>query len=994
MAKNPRTRKTFQTGEEEIGFVTRSEDFLSKDPQGLLSKFEGRFAVFDSVAKKLENALKSSTDNIEYLGASLKKKIDTGELIKEQFIKSSSLAEAQKAIDFTNQKLIGSGNLNQLSDASRLAVRGDTYSTLETVRRITGAENKALLADIAKEKGFSVSYSKQKGFEDFATIKYRAEKSLLESYMREHEDYLSAKEKGLPWGGSKEARLTAESRFEKETFGSLFSQSDKLYKANKAEEERREIQKALEEEEKTQRAEEEKQRALEEKKQETFEKQERRAYNQEQRRIQRQIERLEGKTALDGRSYAEIFEASRDENSPVLTRKEELEAYKSIEAEDKKAREEQAQKERERKESEASKRGVLGLGFKIVAGIVALTDIVRRLLTAVLDKASKERSDFIGGATLGVSAVDVRNYRNIEKAKGLPENSFMGFFSDLQANFGDERHINENALAEIAPYIPEAVVPLVRTGKMDLQELAKIILDKAQSLVEEGKNWNGENVGVTEARRSILTSLGRFSPHAKAIVENMVDTDLYGVFAGKAKGVDAYLEAGVGAKTKFSETELAQYKEVVQLVDGIKGQFKTIKDDIMTDIVRSFSGIANFLYNLDIGKSDEEKLKDQIERRDRVSQSMTEMTNIKSTMRNLIGSRLEGLDLASIGGKDFNDVDTMLDYIMKKSPVLLMAKLQGSSAYAPLRNILSSEEVLAMLGAYKIASESYEELEKQSKKPLDEIKYNYTDYTQAGMAVRASEDPLIKMFKGNSTPWEAHQYALSSDKGYKPLMSEPDLFEDFNEVLSYIQEAPTKKIAEKRDLNMRQALDMFTTYLARQTGHYVGINSKEGVAPKSADEAIQNIHSYLKGFGYTLTESDFAKLNSIITGMPGTDAYQRVTGIKWNDEGKLAPYQKSLDYKKRKQLEQYVSALISASEGGALPNLMEDAIRKAKDKGWNMENTNQNIRLRSLDEGKLKIDVTVNNEAKRDGFTVSAGSRLTTPTLTDKIDFSLNVNNR
>lgn len=887
MAKNPRIRRTYQTGEEEIGFVTRSEDFLTEN-NGALSKAEARFAVFDSVTRKVESSIKSATDSIEYLGKAIKKVDETSrELSQEFFVKSTSKAETQKALDYTKGRYIGSGDLSSLADSSSLAREENTYKTLETVRRITGAENKKALADIAKEKGFSVSYSKQKGFEDFATIKYRAEKTLLDSYAQEHEDYLKAKQNGLPWTGSKEARLTAESRIEKETFGSLFKQSDKLYKEQQ----------------------------------------------------------------------------------------------------------EQAQKEKQAKEAESSRKRSLGAVLKIWAGITILADIARRILTAILDKASKERSDFIGGASLGVSAVDVRNYRNIEKAKGLPEGSFMGFLSDLQTNFGDERNINEDALTEIAPYIPEAVAPLVRAGKMNLQELSKIILDKAQSLIEEGKNWRGEEVGVTESRRSILTSLGRFSLHAKAIAENMVDTDLYGVFAGQAKGVDAYLEAGLGAKTKFTETELAQYKEVVQLVDGIKGQFKTIKDDIMTDIVRSFSGIANFLYNLDIGKRDEEKLKDQIERRDRVFQSMTEMSNIKSTMSNLIGARLEGLDLASIGGKDFDSVDSMLDY-MTKHPDVFMAKLKGFSAYAPLRNILSSDEMLAMLGVYKIAKESYKELETQSKKPIDKIKYNYTDYTQAGMSLRVAEDPFIQEFKSQSTPWEAHQYALSSDKGYSSLVSEPDLFDSFGEILTYIQEASTKAMTEDRDLNMRQVLDKFATYLSGTTGHYVGTGSEAGVAPRSSAEAVRNINSYLKGIGYTLTESDFDKFNSIIMDMGDEDAFRRVTGIEWSEKNKIAPYQRALDYKKERQFGQSVSALISASAEGALLNAMEDAVRKAEGKGLDSSKSTKSIHLSSVDEGKLKIDVSINNEASREGITVSASSRLTTPTLKDKIDTAIQVNNR
>ena len=64
MARNPRIRRTYQTGEEEVGFITRSEDFLSKGKGGALSKAEARFAVFDSVTRKVESSIKSSTDSI------------------------------------------------------------------------------------------------------------------------------------------------------------------------------------------------------------------------------------------------------------------------------------------------------------------------------------------------------------------------------------------------------------------------------------------------------------------------------------------------------------------------------------------------------------------------------------------------------------------------------------------------------------------------------------------------------------------------------------------------------------------------------------------------------------------------------------------------------------------------------------------------------------------------------------------------------------------
>jgi hypothetical protein len=168
-----------------------------------------------------------------------------------------------------------------------------------------------------------------------------------------------------------------------------------------------------------------------------------------------------------------------------------------------------------------------------------------------------------------------------------------------------------------------------------------MILDKAQSLIEQGIDWKGDRVGEEQARRSILNSLNRVSTHAKNITENMVDTNAMGVYAGKAKGVQNYLEAGTNVSTKFTEQELAQYEEIAQLVNGIKGQFQMIKDDIMTGILLDFKNIIGWLGQLNLGKSEGDKMKDAIERRDRVESSLAEMRNIGESLEPFVSVKFE-----------------------------------------------------------------------------------------------------------------------------------------------------------------------------------------------------------------------------------------------------------------------------------------------------------------------------------------------------------------
>lgn len=204
---------------------------------------------------------------------------------------------------------------------------------------------------------------------------------------------------------------------------------------------------------------------------------------------------------------------------------------------DKQKEKQRVKEEKERlKEERDSLREKNAFNKALIAQLIVITAIARRILTSVLalgTRAQEIRKDAVEARNYGIPYTRVREYGYYDKMRGLEEGTTLEAVADVVDKFGDLKNIDTTALEKLALVLGSDIKNLVNLGlgKSDPDALRKMIEEGFFKSFTEGKNDLGMVVGQERARQELLTVLRSISPAMAKSVAEAMDSYMSGKYA-------------------------------------------------------------------------------------------------------------------------------------------------------------------------------------------------------------------------------------------------------------------------------------------------------------------------------------------------------------------------------------------------------------------------------------------------------------------------------
>ena len=204
---------------------------------------------------------------------------------------------------------------------------------------------------------------------------------------------------------------------------------------------------------------------------------------------------------------------------------------------DKQKEKQRVKEEKERlKEERDSLREKNAFNKALIAQLIVITAIARRILTSVLalgTRVQEIRKDAVEARNYGIPYTRVREYSYYDKMRGLEEGTTLEAVADVVDKFGDLKNIDTTALEKLALVLGSDIKNLVNLGlgKSDPDALRKMIEEGFFKSFTEGKNDLGMVVGQERARQELLTVLRSISPAMAKSVAEAMDSYMSGKYA-------------------------------------------------------------------------------------------------------------------------------------------------------------------------------------------------------------------------------------------------------------------------------------------------------------------------------------------------------------------------------------------------------------------------------------------------------------------------------
>lgn len=833
---------------------------------------------FDIDFGELRRSIQSSQTPSDYYGTTGKRSTANGGVQQTVLVidRGANIAQSERAVQKAAEVIKGRGG----TDPSVERIPFRAYEGTET---LYGKEAKEALRRVVETYGGKIT----KIIGDEVSYTY----AIAESEVQRH----------------KASKHSPTRMFEKSAFREARSLSSR-YAVEEA-------QKEQAQQEEKQRAEAEKarikQEAEEKKKARKFEEIERKEYYRHQNYLDKQIAKYETKKAISGQTYSEIIGDKKDS----MSKDDLLANYKQIEKKDLEKREEAKRSEKEAKDF---KRRFLGIAKGIIGALLLVADVARRILSAVLKDSSERREAGITARSVGATGTEVRNWGNVEKARNLKEGTILRGISAIETKFGDPRHLDAEALAEIAPYMPGNLLPLLQTGlaKENPKKAMEMIVNGAMEQVRKGLDWKNDPVGEEKARRSIVASVKRFDEDIGALFENMLDTNQYGVFAGKAGTFSQWENAGRDVFTNLTEGQIAKYEELAQVTAQLATQFTSLKNDALAGFALALSGLINRINQWDIGKSSSEKLNDKLEAKQRNQEASEKMRKGIDQAEQIFSARAKevGVDFSSLGIKGVSNASEFFDFV-NEDPYKAYDVIKKN---VKLQTFMADPQILMMAQMQQVMKRRKAEADKQTaKKNISDVTYDQLAYTDASIAEEVAsslgsgitndkngvvfQNWFKSSFLGDNyvSGGYSREDVLSSESAQKYAKVEGiDLSYDPINTVQKIVEAGNESISAN-------------TRAYESLKNLAGLIEQRGggkVRRRRSNEAFaRNIEEALARNPDLLSENDISKASANIRGGK--------TNISGED---MLAIEKAFLEAKRKEQEQAIMQLMAISRSGAL----------------------------------------------------------------------------
>lgn len=258
-----------------------------------------------------------------------------------------------------------------------------------------------------------------------------------------------------------------------------------------------------------------------------------------------------------------------------------------------------------RKKEEGASRRNSTIIKSIFATIIILADIARRILTAVLNNASKIDKETVEANNIGMSYIDRRSSDIFDVAHGMEKGSTFKALQSIQNSFGDVTNLDDKALTTLARVMGNEVAELVNSGMggEDPELLLERIMNAYFKNWQEGKNSLGEYVGQSEARRELVTSLGKSFPEIAYLLGRMIDDSSSGKYGREIQDYQSWRNTTQTNRTNLTDAEAkyaaelgTKYNEILAIVEDLKTSF-------LTQLVLSMDDLLTKIKNIKIGQS-------------------------------------------------------------------------------------------------------------------------------------------------------------------------------------------------------------------------------------------------------------------------------------------------------------------------------------------------------------------------------------------------------
>ena len=161
--------------------------------------------------------------------------------------------------------------------------------------------------------------------------------------------------------------------------------------------------------------------------------------------------------------------------------------------------------------------------LKIIGVLTLISDITRRILSAVMTFSQQTVKDMVTAHNLGMSYESVRHYRHVETAHGMKEGTVTNAVADIQSKFGNITSLDEKALEALAVVMGSKIEDMAKMGMgaSNPEAVLGAILDAFNEKANAGYNSVGQYVGEAQARRELYSYLLKVSPQVADIFATM-----------------------------------------------------------------------------------------------------------------------------------------------------------------------------------------------------------------------------------------------------------------------------------------------------------------------------------------------------------------------------------------------------------------------------------------------------------------------------------------
>ena len=458
-----------------------------------------------------------------------------------------------------------------------------------------------------------------------------------------------------------------------------------------------------------------------------------------------------------------------------------------------KEKEEERQKGKEKREDKSNKRKTLHWLTIVVSFLAGIADITRRILTASLARASEIKKEQVEAKSLGISHTNAREYKAQETAMGMKEGTFTSAIASLQSAFGDVTHLDDNALGELAKVLKGDVVEAINNGlgRNDPEKLMKTILNAYYERGQSGVNSIGQRVGKFQAERELSTALEKAGLNDIAnILRNMFYTNDTGIYKGRISNGDSFTDY-MGLTTAYTmgygAVENKHFAELGAVVDSVKSKFQSLKDSLNKLVLDSIGGLIQKIDNWDIGKSAEEKLRDNrtnIQLNADASDRLRNSANIARSQYTQMFREAE-VNVADFGIKGVNTIDEFLAFTNTSEGQYWNPKgEQEKEAYNRLVQFLNTEQgnkAIKLVHYTQTAEKKAKQADKAYEKGLKngKVDYNKADYTASAIAMDMEENLKEAWFSNEFSAVNLLYRSGRGDNARKALYTNQDVWEEY-----------------------------------------------------------------------------------------------------------------------------------------------------------------------------------------------------------------------